>query len=203
MFAFLLNFREICGIISIMKNTSARPYHHGEHIVYSCQYHVIFCPKYRRKVLVDGIDTRLKEILTNPTYTVIAVIGNLVPIPFLVVFTRKVFEWLRTKSEWLDSIVKKLEAKAENKKDIVLKYEFWGLVLLVAIPLPGTGAWTGALVAAMMDMRLKRAMPAIILGVLIAGVSVKAYYIACTLMQLLLDLAAFLLTAKLYILEGK
>ena len=63
MFAFLLNFRGICSIISIMKNTSARPYHHGEHIVYSCQYHVIFCPKYRRKVLVDGIDTRLKEIL--------------------------------------------------------------------------------------------------------------------------------------------
>ena len=45
-----------------MKNTSPRPYHHGEHIVYSCQYHVVFCPKYRRKVLVDGIDTRLKEV---------------------------------------------------------------------------------------------------------------------------------------------
>ena len=58
------------------------------------------------------------------------------------------------------------------KKEIVQKYEFWGLVLLVAIPLPGTGAWTGALVAAMMDMRLKRAMPAIILGVIIAGVIV-------------------------------
>ena len=66
------------------------------------------------------------------------------------------------------------EAKAENKKEIVQKYEFWGLVLLVAIPLPGTGAWTGALVAAMMDMRLKRAMPAIILGVIIAGVIVTS-----------------------------
>ena len=99
-------------------------------------------------------------------------IGNLVPIPILVVFTRKVFEWLRTKSEWLDSIVRRLEAKADDKKEIVQKYEFWGLVLLVAIPLPGTGAWTGALVAAMMDMRLKRAMPAIILGVIIAGVIV-------------------------------
>ncbi len=112
--------------------------------------------------------------LSVPAAFVIAVIGNLVPIPFLVVFTRKVFEWLRTKSEWLDSIVKKLEAKAENKKDIVLKYEFWGLVLLVAIPLPGTGAWTGALVAAMMDMRLKRAMPAICLGVVIAGIIVTS-----------------------------
>ena len=101
-------------------------------------------------------------------------IGNLVPIPVLVVFTRKVFEWLRTKSEWLDSIVRKLEAKADDKKEVVQKYEFWGLVLLVAIPLPGTGAWTGALVAAMMDMRLKRAMPAIILGVIIAGVIVTS-----------------------------
>ena len=105
---------------------------------------------------------------------IIAVIGNIVPVPFLVVFTRKVFEWLRTKSGWLDGLVRKLEAKAEKKKDVVLRYEFWGLVLLVAIPLPGTGAWTGALVAAMMDMRLKRAMPAICLGVVIAGVIVTS-----------------------------
>ena len=110
--------------------------------------------------------------LSVPAAFIIAVIGNLVPIPILVVFTRKVFEWLRAKSEWLDSIVRRLEAKADDKKEIVQKYEFWGLVLLVAIPLPGTGAWTGALVAAMMDMRLKRAMPAIILGVIIAGVIV-------------------------------
>lgn len=110
--------------------------------------------------------------LSVPAAFIIAVIGNLVPIPILVVFTRKVFEWLRTKSEWLNSIVRRLEAKADDKKEIVQKYEFWGLVLLVAIPLPGTGAWTGALVAAMMDMRLKRAMPAIILGVIIAGVIV-------------------------------
>ena len=103
---------------------------------------------------------------------ILAVIGNLLPIPFLVVFTRKVFEWLRTKSEGLDRFVRKMENKAENKKEIVQKYEFFGLMLLVAIPLPGTGAWTGALVAAMMDMRLKRAMPAIIVGVLIAGVIV-------------------------------
>jgi uncharacterized membrane protein len=68
--------------------------------------------------------------------------------------------------------VRKLEDKAEQKKEIVEKYEFLGLMILVAIPLPGTGAWTGALVAAMMDMRLKRAMPAIIVGVLVAGVIV-------------------------------
>jgi len=110
--------------------------------------------------------------LSVPAAFIISVTGNLVPIPFLVVFTRKVFEWLRTKSEWLDRMVRKLESKAEKNQEVVNRYKFWGLVVLVAIPLPGTGAWTGALVAAMMDMRLKNAMPAIILGVIIAGVIV-------------------------------
>ena len=110
--------------------------------------------------------------LSVPEAFIIAVIGNLLPIPLLVVFTRKVFEWLRTKSDWLDKMVRKLEAKADKKKPLVEKYEFFGLMLLVAIPLPGTGAWTGALVAAMLDMRLKRAMPAIIVGVLVAGIIV-------------------------------
>ena len=59
-----------------------------------------------------------------------------------------------------------------GKKDQVLKYEFWGLMVLVAVPLPGTGAWTGALVAAMLDMQLKRAMPAITVGVIVAGIIV-------------------------------
>ncbi len=110
--------------------------------------------------------------LSVHTAFILAVIGNLIPIPFLVVFTRKVFEWLRTKSEGLDRMVCRLEAKADKNKELVEKYEFFGLMLLVAIPLPGTGAWTGALVAAMLDMRLKRAMPAIIVGVLVAGVIV-------------------------------
>lgn len=112
--------------------------------------------------------------LSVPTAFVLSVIGNLLPIPILVVFTRKVFEWLRTKSIKLDNLVRKLEAKADKNKEVVLKYEFWGLMILVAIPLPGTGAWTGALVAAMMDMRLKRAMPAIIVGVIVAGIIVTA-----------------------------
>ncbi len=110
--------------------------------------------------------------LSVPEAFVLAVLGNLAPIPFLVVFTRKVFEWLRTKSEWLDRLVRRLEAKADKNKEIVQRYEFFGLMLLVAIPLPGTGAWTGALVAAMMNMRLKRAMPAITVGVIVAGIIV-------------------------------
>ena len=110
--------------------------------------------------------------LSVHTAFILAVIGNLLPIPFLVVFTRKVFEWLRTKSEGLDRMVRKLEAKADKNKELVERSEFFGLMILVAIPLPGTRAWTGALVAAMLDMRLKRAMPAIIVGVLVAGIIV-------------------------------
>ncbi|MDD6042838.1 MAG: small multi-drug export protein [Eubacteriaceae bacterium] len=106
------------------------------------------------------------------TATLAAIIGNMIPIPFIIIFTRKIFDWLRRKSDFLDSIVRKFENKAESKSGLIEKYKWFGLVILVAIPLPGTGAWTGALVAAMMDMRLKRAFPAIFLGVLIAGVIV-------------------------------
>jgi uncharacterized membrane protein len=104
--------------------------------------------------------------------TIISIIGNMVPVPFLILFTRRVFAWLRKKSGRLDAFVRKMEEKADRKKDVVLKYQFFGLALLVAIPLPGTGAWTGSLVAAMMDMQLKRALPAIAIGVLVAGVIV-------------------------------
>ena len=81
---------------------------------------------------------------------------------------------MRWKSDKLNRVVLRMEAKADAKKDIVQKAEFFGLVVLVAIPLPGTGAWTGALVAAMLDMRLRRAFPAIAIGVIIAGLIVSA-----------------------------
>lgn len=99
----------------------------------------------------------------------VSIIGNLLPVPFIILFIRKIFSWLRKLSKRLDGLVTKLEQRAAKKSDVVLRYAFWGLVVLVAIPLPGTGAWTGALVAAMLDMRLKRAFPAIALGVVIAG----------------------------------
>ena len=105
---------------------------------------------------------------------ILSVIGNLLPIPVLVVFTRKVFEWLRTKSQWLDNMVRKLEAKADKNKDVVLRYEFWGLMILVAIPLPGTGAWTGSLVAALLQMPVKTSIWVIALGVLTAGIAMLA-----------------------------
>lgn len=99
----------------------------------------------------------------------VSIVGNLVPVPFIIIFIKKIFAWLRTKNEKLNSLVTRLEKRAESKSATVQKYAFWGLFILVAIPLPGTGAWTGALVAAMLEMPLKKAFPAIMLGVLGAG----------------------------------
>ena len=104
---------------------------------------------------------------------VCAIIGNLIPVPFIIVFIRRIFTLIRKWNKKLDKIVTRLEERANKKSDIVLKYAFWGLAVLVAIPLPGTGAWTGALVAAMLDMRLRSAFPAIGLGVIIAAVIVS------------------------------
>ena len=98
----------------------------------------------------------------------IAIAGNLAPVPFLLVFTRRVFNWLKAKGR-IRRLVERLEQRAVKKSQLVMDYAWLGLCVLVAIHLPGTGAWTGALVAAVMNMRLKRAMPAIALGVVIAG----------------------------------
>ena len=102
-----------------------------------------------------------------------AMAGNMIPVPLILVFIREILKWMEKKSAFLAGLARKLQDKAEKNKAKVLEYEFWGLVALVAIPLPGTGAWTGALVAATLDMQLKRAVPAILLGVLIAGLLVS------------------------------
>lgn len=99
----------------------------------------------------------------------VAVIGNLIPAPFIIVYIRKIFMLMRKYMPRLNSMVDKLEEKAHLKGAQVLKYETIGLWLFVAIPLPGTGAWTGSLAAAFLGMRLKKALPAVILGVLTAG----------------------------------
>ena len=99
----------------------------------------------------------------------IAVIGNLLPVPLIIMFIKRIFAWIRRQLPKLNSMVDKLEARAQGKSETVQKSAFWGLVIFVAIPLPGTGAWTGALIAAMLDMRLKKAFPAIVAGVLTAG----------------------------------
>ena len=98
-----------------------------------------------------------------------AIHGNLLPIPFLILLLRRIFDWLR-KSSWVGPKIDWLERRAHLKGRIVKKYRTIGLIILVAIPLPGTGAWTGALVADVLDLRLRTALPAIAFGVLIAGI---------------------------------
>ena len=107
----------------------------------------------------------------NPIIAYIfCVIGNCLPVPFLILFVRPVFEWMRRTSKWLGNIVDKLEAKAHGKAEKVKKYEMLGLFLFVAIPLPGTGAWTGSLIAAVLGMRVKDSVPMICIGVVVAGI---------------------------------
>ncbi|MDY5881299.1 MAG: small multi-drug export protein [Oscillospiraceae bacterium] len=98
-------------------------------------------------------------------------VGNMLPIPILILLTRKIIEWLK-KHNVLVKLTTWLENKGSKGAQKVQKYSFWGLFILVAIPLPGTGAWTGALVASLLDMRLKRALPAIAMGVAVAGLIV-------------------------------
>ncbi len=98
-----------------------------------------------------------------------AVLGNIIPAPFIIVYIRRVFQFLRRHFPRLNGFVDRLERKAQDKGARVKQYETIGLWLFVAIPLPGTGAWTGSLAAAFLDLRLKNAMPAVILGVLTAG----------------------------------
>lgn len=95
-------------------------------------------------------------------------IGNMIPIPFILLFIRKIFKLMRKVGPFA-KIVEKMEARADKKKGTILKYKEWGLLLFVAIPLPGTGGWTGALIAALMDLRFKKCLPIISLGVFIAG----------------------------------
>lgn len=104
----------------------------------------------------------------------VAVLGNMAPVPFIIVYIRRIFHWIRRKSAWCERMVSALERKAHLKGKTVQKYSVIGLCILVAIPLPGTGAWTGALVAAFLDMRLKRALPSIFLGVCIAAAIMTA-----------------------------
>lgn len=104
----------------------------------------------------------------------ICIIGNMIPVPFILLFIRPIFRYLK-KFKRIERIITRLEEKAVNKSKSkkISKYSFWGLALFVAIPLPGTGAWTGALIAALLNIRLKYALPSIFIGVITAGLLVS------------------------------
>ena len=102
---------------------------------------------------------------------IICYIGNLIPIPFILLFIKKIFAFMK-KHGILVGLVEKLENRGKEKGEEVKnsKWEKWGLLAFVAIPLPGTGGWTGALVASLLNMKIKDSFPVIAIGVAIAGI---------------------------------
>lgn len=106
----------------------------------------------------------------------ICIVGNIIPIPFILLFIKQIFKWLK-KIKLFRGMIERMETRAMGKSDTIKKYEFLGLMLFVGIPLPGTGAWTGSLIAALLDVDFKKAIIAELLGIIIATVimSVVSY----------------------------
>ena len=103
----------------------------------------------------------------------ICIVGNIIPVPFILFLIRKIFAVLK-RTKVFKGIVEKLEQRAYEKSDNIRRFEFWGLVAFVGIPLPGTGAWTGSLIAALLGIDRKKAIAAVLLGILIATVIMTA-----------------------------
>ena len=99
----------------------------------------------------------------------LCILGNIIPIPFILLFIRQIFKWLK-KVPGICKLVNKIEERAMGKSDKIKKYEFWGLVLFVGIPLPGTGAWTGSLIAALLEVDVKKAVVAELIGLVMATI---------------------------------
>ncbi|MBO5474855.1 MAG: small multi-drug export protein [Lachnospiraceae bacterium] len=118
------------------------------------------------------------SLLRVPITTAIplCIAGNIIPIPFILLFIRQIFKWMK-KIKIFRGLIERLENRAMSKSDNIKKYEFWGLVLFVGIPLPGTGAWTGSLIAALLEVDFKKAVLAELLGIAIATIimSVVSY----------------------------
>lgn len=101
-------------------------------------------------------------------------IGNIIPVPFILLLITPIFAWLKQTSLFRP-LVEKLEHKAMGKSEQIEKYQFWGLVLFVGIPLPGTGAWTGSLIASLLGVKFKKAFPAVILGIVMATIIMSIF----------------------------
>ena len=112
--------------------------------------------------------------LEYPLALLAAVVGNILPVPFIIIFVERVFAWIRKHMPALDGFVTRLENKAHLKSEGVQKYGPIALMLFVGIPLPGTGAWTGSLIAALLDLNPRKAIPFIVLGVFLAAAIMTA-----------------------------
>lgn len=120
-----------------------------------------------------GLPYGIANGLPFPLALLAAVCGNMLPVPFIVVYIQRIFRWLRRHIPRMDSFITRLERKADAKGETVRRVGPLGLLLFVAIPVPGTGAWTGALIAALLRMKNRTAVPCILLGVLIAAAIVS------------------------------
>lgn len=100
--------------------------------------------------------------------------GNILPIPFILLFIRRIFQFLK-RFDKIGKMIEKLEVRSMRKSDKIKKYRNWGLLAFVAIPLPGTGGWTGSLIAALLDIRISHSFPIIALGILIANVIMSIF----------------------------
>ena len=106
---------------------------------------------------------------------IFAVVGNMIPIPFILLFITKILSWMQTsRVKFFNKVGAWVARKAEKNRGKIEKYSFWGVCLFVAIPLPVTGAWTGSLVAATIGMKFWKALLSCLIGVLIAGVIVTS-----------------------------
>lgn len=99
----------------------------------------------------------------------LCIVGNIIPIPFILLFIKQIFKWLK-KVPFFEKLIVKLENRAMGKSDSIKRYEFWGLALFVGIPLPGTGAWTGSLIAALLDIDFKKAIISELVGIAMATI---------------------------------
>ena len=101
----------------------------------------------------------------------ISVIGNMIPVPFILLFISSVLSWMsKSKIKWISKLAGWVYKRADKNKSKIEKYTFWGLFIFVAIPIPGTGAWTGSLIAALLNIKFSKSIIAVFLGVLAAGV---------------------------------
>ena len=98
----------------------------------------------------------------------LSIVGNMIPIPFILLFIRQIFKWMK-KTKTFRGLITKLENRAMGKSDQIKRYEFLGLLLFVGIPLPGTGAWTGALIASLLEVDIKKSSIAILCGLFMAS----------------------------------
>ena len=102
---------------------------------------------------------------------ILAVIGNMLPVPFILLLIKAVIGWMaKSKVKFFNKIADFLLKRVEKRRDQIEKYSFWGVCLFVAIPLPVTGAWTGSLIAALLGIKFKKAFPAVIVGIIIATI---------------------------------